>query len=74
MSDTPPMHDEAVKQAQWLWDVAYKHAVHSVGITDWSIATFEEKKRVEIQQAVLFKSMNSTLNMIRLAYAIRERK
>ena len=39
MSDLPPtaeesrklsMHDEAVKQAQWLWDVAYKHAVHSV--------------------------------------------
>ena len=83
MSDLPPtaeesrklsMHDEAVKQAQWLWDVAYKHAVHSVGITDWSTATFEEKKRVDIQQAVLFKSMNSTINMIRLANAIKDRK
>ena len=74
MSDLPPMNDEAVKQAQWLWDIAYKHAVHSVGITDWSTATFEDKKRVDIQQAVLFKSMNSTINMIRLATAIRERK
>ena len=74
MNDIPPTHDEAVKQAQWLWDIAYKHAVHSVGITDWSTATFEDKKRVDIQQAVLFKSMNSTINMIRLANAIKDRK
>ena len=62
MSDIPPMHDEAVKQAQWLWDVAYKHAVHSVGITDWSTASFEDKKRVDIFQSVLFKAMTQNLN------------
>lgn len=74
MSDIPPMHDEAVKQAQWLWDVAYKHAVHSVGITDWSTATFEDKKRVDIFQSVLFKAMNDNINQIRLANALSDKK
>ena len=27
MSELPPDHDDAVKQAQWLWDVAYKHCL-----------------------------------------------
>ncbi|MAF36942.1 hypothetical protein CL622_07535 [archaeon] len=71
MSELPPMHDEAVKQAQWLWDVCYKHAVHSVGITDWSTASFEDKKRVDIFQSVLFKAMNDNVNQIRLAQAIK---
>ena len=74
MSELPPMHDEAVKQAQWLWDVAYKHAVHSVGITDWSTATFEDKKRVDIFQSVLFKAMNDNINQIRLANALSDKK
>ena len=74
MSDIPPMHDEAVKQAQWLWDVAYKHAVHSVGITDWRTATFEDKKRVDIFQSVLFKAMNDNINQIRLANALSDKK
>ena len=74
MSELPPEHDEAVKQAQWLWDVAYKHAVHSVGITDWSTATFEDKKRVDIFQSVLFKAMNDNINQIRLANALSDKK
>lgn len=66
--------DEAVKQAQWLWDVAYKQAVHHVGISDWSVATFDDKKRVDIFQSVLFKAMNDNMNQIRLANAISDRK
>ena len=64
--------DEAVKQAQWLWDVAYKHAVHSIGITDHSKMTFDDKKTLAITQAVLFKAMNNNLNSIRLSNAVRE--
>ena len=64
--------DEAVKQAQWLWDVAYKHAVHSIGITDYSKMTFDDKKTLAITQAVLFKAMNNNLNSIRLSNAVRE--
>ena len=48
MSELPPEHDEAVKQAQWLWDVAYKHAVHSIGISDFSRMTFDDKKKLDI--------------------------
>ena len=66
--------DEAVKQAQWLWDVAYKHAVHSIGITDYSKMTFDDKKTLAITQAVLFKAMNNNLNSIRLANAIKDSK
>ena len=66
--------DEAVKQAQWLWDVAYKHAVHSIGITDHSKMTFDDKKTLAITQAVLFKAMNNNLNSIRLANAIKDSK
>ena len=66
--------DEAVKQAQWLWDVAYKHAVHSICITDYSKMTFDDKKTLAITQAVLFKAMNNNLNSIRLANAIKDSK
>ena len=66
--------DEAVKQAQWLWDVAYKHAVHSIGINDYSKMTFDDKKTLAITQAVLFKAMNNNLNSIRLANAIKDSK
>ena len=66
--------EEAVKQAQWLWDVAYKHAVHSIGITDHSKMTFDDKKTLAITQAVLFKAMNNNLNSIRLANAIKDSK
>ena len=66
--------DEAVKQAQWLWDVAYKHAVHSMGITDFSTLSFDDKKTLAITQAVLFKAMNSNLNSFRLSNVIKDSK
>ena len=66
--------DEAVKQAQWLWDVAYKHAVHSIGIEDYSKMTFDDKRTLAITQAVLFKAMNNNINSIRLANAVKDSK
>jgi hypothetical protein len=71
MSDLPPDHDDAVKQAQWLWDVAYKHAVHSIGIEDFSKMSFEDKKKLDITQAVLFKAMTQTLNTNKLITAMK---
>ena len=73
MSELPPEHDEAVKQAQWLWDVAYKHAVHAIGITDFSRMTFDDKKKLDITQAVLFKAMTQNLNMNKLITAIKSK-
>ena len=67
MTELPPIHDEAVKQAQWLWDVSYKHAVHSLGINDYSKLTFDEKRKLDITHAVIFKAMNSNVNSIRQA-------
>jgi|TARA_Y100001949_G_C15801920_1_gene249593 hypothetical protein len=66
--------DEAVKQVQWLWDVAYKHAVHSIGIEDYSKMTFDDKRTLAITQAVLFKAMNNNINSIRLANAVKDSK
>ena len=71
MSELPPEHDEAVKQAQWLWDVAYKHAVHSIGISDFSRMTFDDKKKLDITQAVLFKAMTQNLNTNKLITAMK---
>ena len=73
MSELPPEHDEAVKQAQWLWDVAYKHAVHTIGITDFSRMTFDDKKKLDITQAVLFKAMTQNLNTNKLITAIKSK-
>ena len=71
MSELPPEHDEAVKQAQWLWDVAYKHAVHSLGNMDFSRMTFDDKKKLDITQAVLFKAMTQNLNTNKLITAMK---
>ena len=71
MSGLPPEHDEAVKQAQWLWDVAYKHAVHSLGNMDFSRMTFDDKKKLDITQAVLFKAMTQNLNTNKLITAMK---
>ena len=71
MSELPPEHDEAVKQAQWLWDVAYKHAVHSIGKMDYSRMTFEDKKKLDITQAVIFKAMTQNLNTNKLITAMK---
>ena len=71
MSGLPPEHDEAVKQAQWLWDVAYKQAVHSIGISDFSRMTFEDKKKLDITQAVIFKAMTQNLNTNKLITAMK---
>lgn len=71
MSDLPPDHDDAVKQAQWLWGVAYKQAVHSIGIEDFSKMSFEDKKKLDITQAVLFKAMTQTLNTNKLITAMK---
>ncbi|MBF85096.1 MAG: hypothetical protein CL489_11600 [Acidobacteria bacterium] len=58
-----PVHpDDIINECSYLWDKAYKNAVHSVGITDWSVATFDQKKRVDITQCVLFKAYVSRLN------------
>ena len=73
MSELPPEHDEAVKQAQWLWDVAYKHAVHTTGMTDFSRMTFDDKKKLDITQAVLFKAMTQNLNTNKLITAIKSK-
>ena len=54
--------DDVIMECTYLWDKAYKMAVHSVGVTDWSRATPEEKKRVDITQCVLFKAYVSRLN------------
>ena len=54
--------DNIIKECSYLWDKAYKMAVHSVGITDWSIATFEQRKEVNITQCVLFKAYVSRIN------------
>ena len=54
--------DDVIMECTYLWDKAYKHAVHSVGVTDWSRATPEEKKCVDITQCVLFKAYVSRLN------------
>ena len=59
--------DEAISQAQYLLDVAYKQAVHDIGITDWSKATPEDKRRVDILRCVIFKTMNNNVNQIRIA-------
>lgn len=71
MSELPPEHDEAVKQAQWLWDVAYKQAVHSLGNMDFSRMTFDDKKKLDITQAVLFKAMTQNLNINKLITAMK---
>ena len=71
MSELPPEHDEAVKQAQWLWDVAYKQAVHSMGVSDFSRMTFEDKKKLDITQAVIFKAMTQNLNTNKLITAMK---
>ena len=71
MSGLPPEHDDAVKQAQWLWDVAYKHAVHSLGNMDFSRMTFDDKKKLDITQAVLFKAMTQNLNTNKLITAMK---
>ena len=71
MSELPPEHDEAVKQAQWLWDVAYNHAVHSIGISDFSRMTFDDKKKLDITQAVIFKAMTQNLNTNKLITAMK---
>ena len=71
MSELPPEHDEAVKQAQWLWDVAFKHAVHSLGNMDFSRMTFDDKKKLDITQAVLFKAMTQNLNTNKLITAMK---
>lgn len=54
--------DNIIKECSYLWDKAYKMAVHSVGITDWSSATFEQRKEVNITQCVLFKAYVSRIN------------
>ena len=54
--------DEAVKQVQWLLDVAYKQAVHDVGLTDWSTATADDKRQVNIMKCVILKETNKTVN------------
>ena len=71
MSGLPPEHDDAVKQAQWLWEMAYKHAVHSIGISDFSKMTFEDKKKLDITQAVIFKAMTQNLNTNKLITAMK---
>lgn len=53
---------DIIMECSYLWDQAYKMAVHSVGITDWSTATHEQKKSVDITQCVLFKAYVSRLN------------
>ena len=65
------MLDEAINQAQYLLDVAYKQAVHDVGITDWSKATPEDKRRVDIMKCVIFKTMNDNANQIRIAEELK---
>ena len=59
---TPIHPDDVIMECSYLWDKAYKMAVHSVGVTDWSVATFDQKKRVDITQCVLFKAYVSRLN------------
>ena len=71
MSGLPPEHDDAVKQAQWLWEMAYKHAVHSIGKMDYSRMTFEDKKKLDITQAVIFKAMTQNLNTNKLITAMK---
>ena len=71
MSELPPEHDEAVKQAQWLWGVAYKQAVHSMGVSDFSSMTFDDKKKLDITQAVIFKAMTQNLNTNKLITAMK---
>lgn len=54
--------DDIINECSYLWDKAWKMAVHSEGITDWSRATQEQKKNVFITQCVLFKAYISRLN------------
>jgi len=54
--------DEAINECSYLWDKAYKMAVHSVGITSWSEATKEQRELVEITQRTLFNAYVSRLN------------
>ena len=54
--------DNIIKECSYLWDKAYKMAVHSEGLTDWSRATQEQKKNVFITQCVLFKAYVSRIN------------
>ena len=56
--------DEVIHECSYLWDKAYKMAVHSVGVTDWSRATHEQKKSVDITQCVLFSRINSRESML----------
>jgi len=53
---------DIIMECSYLWDQAYKMAVHSEGVTDWSRATQEQKKNVFITQCVLFKAYVSRLN------------
>ena len=55
--------DDIINECSYLWDKAYKMAVHSVGVTDWSTATHEQKKSVDITQCVLFKAYVSRMNV-----------
>ena len=53
---------DIIMECSYLWDQAYKMAVFSAGITDWSRATVEEKKDVDITQRTLFNAYVSRLN------------
>ena len=53
---------DIIMECSYLWDQAYKMAVHSVGVTDWSKATEEKRKEVDITQRTLFNAYVSRLN------------
>ena len=62
MIKVKPNPDDIINECSYLWDKAWKMAVHSEGITDWSRATQEQKKNVFITQCVLFKAYVSRMN------------
>ena len=63
--------NKATNQAKYYWLTAFETAMKFVGAgEDISKMTFEEKKRIDIFQSVLFKAMNENRNSIRLANAL----
>ncbi len=54
-------HDTAKMLVSWCLQESYKMSVHNIGITDWSIATSEQKQSVLDGQLIIAEMLRSTV-------------
>jgi hypothetical protein len=55
-------HERAITETQWCLQEAYKLAVHHCGIVDWSKATPEDERQVELIQVHIAAMIQSKLH------------